>query len=91
MIKEFADDAAQQKNVARFRDVLKERDLPATATSFISLPPLADSHASVAGSEACRDCHAEDHKQWATSGHAHAWASLQKTRSEVDATCQHAT
>jgi hypothetical protein len=40
-----------------------------------------------AGSKACRECHEDDHKVWAASGHAHAVESLKRTGDEFNKKC----
>lgn len=39
------------------------------------------------GSESCAGCHQEDYKIWKESGHAHAFSSLVRTRSDGDPSC----
>ncbi|MES2642530.1 MAG: multiheme c-type cytochrome [Myxococcota bacterium] len=40
-----------------------------------------------AGSSACTGCHADQAKQWSSTAHAHAWATLVKTNNERDRAC----
>jgi Cytochrome c554 and c-prime len=49
--------------------------------------PGVTSAATYVGSQICKQCHAEDHAVWEKSGHAHAFATLQKTGSEADPHC----
>jgi hypothetical protein len=90
----YADDPGQSDNLRAFYDRLADLDLPAEETSFVSLLPgdvPAGFH--VAGTHACRDCHAEACEAWDKSYHALAWQSLVKTGAQVDSDCQrcHAT
>jgi hypothetical protein len=39
------------------------------------------------GEKECLSCHESAHKTWASSGHAHAFATLQKVKSEFDPDC----
>ncbi len=39
------------------------------------------------GSSACKDCHQKDYEIWEKSGHAHAFATLEKKGSETDPHC----
>lgn len=85
----FADDSQQVKNLDAFYDLLEVRDFKASETDYLPQQPV-DPPAGfrVAGSEACRDCHASDMHVWETSPHAHAWATLEKDGSHVNSDCQ---
>jgi hypothetical protein len=48
--------------------------------------PLGDNLA-FAGSASCRPCHAPAYDKWAATGHAHAFAALQKVGSDRDPEC----
>jgi len=85
----IADDPQQVANIERFREELARRDFAPGETSFTD--PLWSSLSKgeqIAGSERCRECHAEDCRLWEDSRHAHAWESLQSLRAEVDPECQ---
>jgi hypothetical protein len=86
----FADDERQTANVRTFYDELRRLDLKAAETSFAPrAPAAADGAFRLAGSEACRDCHAEETRIAEASAHGHAWKTLvDRGGSEVDAYCQ---
>ncbi len=85
----FADDPAQQNNVAAFRRKLAERDFTAAESGLAaSLPGGLPADYRVAGSAACRECHVKDYEVWESSGHAHAWQTLVTDQSHVDSACQ---
>lgn len=86
---EFADDPNQKENVAAFHRTLTERDFTADQTSFVSLA-ARDFPAGfrVVGSDRCLDCHSQACDAWKASKHSHAWDSLTRTGSQVDAYCQ---
>jgi hypothetical protein len=89
MSAEIAEDAQQRENLQQFYAVLAEKDFTPQQTSFApALPPGAPDDFRLAGTRTCQDCHEAEHKAWQQSGHAHAWQSLEKTRSHVDAYCQ---
>ncbi|MBC7818617.1 MAG: hypothetical protein IAG10_17145 [Planctomycetaceae bacterium] len=87
----FADDAKQVANLKRFRDELARTDFSADQTSFSpSLPTdLPKDVFRVAGTDACRKCHANDCQSWTGSRHGHAWKTLVEKSSHVDPYCQH--
>jgi len=85
----FADDGKQTANVRAFYDELRRLDLAAGETSFA--PQAINGAANellLAGSEACRDCHAAESRIADATGHAHAWRTLVDRGAEVDAYCQ---
>ncbi len=85
----YADDPEQTANLRRFYEDLRRRDVPASATSFAPrLPDGLPAGFSVAGSERCQPCHAEEHDVWKGSNHAGAWESLAATGAQVDPACQ---
>ena len=61
--------------------------IDATEQSDPNAIPGVISSATYVGSETCKQCHAEDHAKWSNTGHAHAFATLQKTGSEADPHC----
>ncbi len=87
---DFADDATQTANLKRFRDELARTDFSAEQTSFSpSLPNDLPKDFRVAGTDACRQCHANDCQSWSGSRHGHAWKTLVEKGSHVDPYCQH--
>ena len=86
---EYSDDPVQKENVTEFHKILKERDFTADQTSFISMAArdFPDGFR-VVGSERCLDCHSNACDAWKASKHSHAWDSLTRTGSQVDAYCQ---
>jgi hypothetical protein len=85
----WQDDVQQEANLRDFYRRLAERDLAAGQTPFS--PDFAGTtpkYFQVAGTDSCRDCHAEDCSRWESSGHSHAWESLTQSGAEVDAYCQ---
>lgn len=86
---DFADDAAQQANLQAYYRELARRDFTPNETGLVALlPPNLPSGYQIAGSDACRECHREDHDQWTGSKHAHAWETLRARGAHVDAYCQ---
>ena len=87
---DFADDAAQVASLKRFRDELARTDFSAEQTSFSpSLPAGLPKDFRVAGTDTCRQCHANDCQSWSGSRHGHAWKTLVEKGSHVDPYCQH--
>jgi hypothetical protein len=85
----FTNDERQQANVAAFHHELAAFDFTPRDTSFVttSTGGLPAGY-QIAGSDRCRDCHADPHSAWLASKHSTAWKSLEKTGSHVDAYCQ---
>ncbi len=87
---DFADDATQVANLKRFRDELARADFSADQTGFSpSLPADLPADFHVAGTDACRSCHANDCQSWSGSRHGRAWKTLVEKGSHVDPYCQH--
>jgi hypothetical protein len=85
----FADDPRQTANLEQFRGDLARWDFSPGQTSFAQpLPPGLPKGYAVAGTEACRKCHAGDGEAWQKSKHAGAWKSLAATGAQVDPECQ---
>jgi hypothetical protein len=85
----FADAAEQKANLAQYHAELQSRDFPVDQTGLVPpLPPDRPKDYRIAGSEACRFCHEEEHKAWSAAKHFHAWESLTRTGSHVDPYCQ---
>ncbi len=87
---QIADDAAQSKNLKRFRDELARIDFTADQTGFSPLLK-GDSPADflVAGTDTCQKCHPNDCRQWSETGHAQAWKTLVEKEAHMDPYCQH--
>lgn len=87
---DYADDAAQLENLKKFREELVRADFSAAQTSFSPpLPAKVPPDFQVAGTAACRACHAEDCQSWSSSRHGHAWKTLLDKGAQVDPYCQH--
>jgi len=85
----FADDQAQQENVRTYLAELKRRDFAAEQTGLTApLPASLPADFAVAGTPACRECHAPEYAVWEHVDHAHAWRSLLERGYEVDPDCQ---
>ncbi|MEQ9407360.1 MAG: multiheme c-type cytochrome [Fuerstiella sp.] len=85
----FPDDEQQTENLTAFRQFLEERDFEAGESGFADRTRLAAvGHQQIAGTESCRDCHAETHTHWAGTGHAEAWQRLLHEGAHVDPYCQ---
>jgi 2',3'-cyclic-nucleotide 2'-phosphodiesterase (5'-nucleotidase family) len=82
----FADEAVQKCNLNAMRSELARFDIAANETAFVDRFASTDDR--VAGSESCKDCHAEEYRLWRASAHAHAWASLEGQWAHVDPACQ---
>lgn len=50
-------------------------------------PPVEPGKASYIGVDACANCHEEERKVWDGTGHAHAYATLQKGEKEFNLDC----
>lgn len=83
----FADDQRQVQNLHEFYASLRAHDFTPHDTSFVTQLSLPESFR-IAGTETCRDCHADECRVWDGSGHAQAWQVLIKTGAEVDPYCQ---
>jgi hypothetical protein len=85
----FANQPEQEANLQKFYVALEQADFTPEQTSFTpDLPADPPADFRVAGSAACRECHAAEHAAWEKSTHSHAWKSLTTTRAHVDADCQ---
>ena len=75
--------------VRSYRKEISETPLEIDATnqSDPNAVPGVTSSATYVGSASCKQCHPGDHEIWSQSGHAHAFATLQKTASEADPHC----
>ena len=83
------EDTTQQQLLADFRNRLKVRNFTADETEFgPRLPATLPATWSVAGTDACLDCHGEDCDVWSASGHSHAWGTLQSSGAAMDPACQ---
>lgn len=49
--------------------------------------PVATGFGDLVGAEACASCHAEETKQWKTTGHARAYTSLEREKRHLDYQC----
>lgn len=86
---DIADDPDQLANLQRFRDELARVDFTADQTHFsLSRPTEITPDFQVAGTDACRACHANDCQKWSDSRHGHAWKTLVDKGSHVDPYCQ---
>ncbi|MHC4398165.1 MAG: multiheme c-type cytochrome [Planctomycetota bacterium] len=84
----FDDNPRQLANLQAFYARLAERDFAPEQTPFAKPLAAARPGHRIAGSESCRECHAEDDALWESSGHAHAWESLREKGAHVDPECQ---
>jgi Cytochrome c554 and c-prime len=89
MTAQFADDAIQRQNLAQFRAALELHDFTAEESGLAGAPLTGlPADYRVAGTEACRDCHAADCKKWDASSHARAWTTLTSQGAQFDSYCQ---
>lgn len=70
---------------AEIRKTALDLDDP-DSTDPNAIPGVGPS-ATYVGSTSCRDCHAKDHAVWEKSGHAHAFATLEKKGADADPHC----
>jgi hypothetical protein len=85
----LTDDPRQIAGVRQFENELTKRDFTPSQTGFAALlsePQLAEF--AVAGSGACRKCHAVEQHVWDASPHHGAWQSLVAKGFSSDAFCQ---
>jgi hypothetical protein len=83
------EDARQIDNLIAYHQELAKHDFsPAQTGLQMPLPPEVASTHRVAGTDACRACHAEDCAVWDISGHKRAWQSLVDRGVHYDAACQ---
>jgi hypothetical protein len=89
MNNKLTDDARQIENLAAFRRVLEEEDIPAIDSGLVARQPgeFPETYRA-AGVESCRACHAGDCRLWDDSKHAHAWSTLADQGAHVDSYCQ---
>lgn len=86
---QFPDDSEQQENLTRFYKQLAEHDFTPRQTSFASQFSKSNGDAlRIAGTNACRGCHAADCQIWDATAHAAAWETLESNGSHVDSYCQ---
>jgi len=85
---DVSDDAGQVANLVSFRERLAELDLSAAQTEFGPAVAEIRSSGEIAGTDSCRECHAEEWKSWQASTHSHAWSSLTAQSAEADSYCQ---
>ena len=85
----FQDDPVQIDLVRSFRKKLGRRDFSAAETGLTS-PITRQAHREfqIAGTDACRVCHADELAVWNDSRHAQAWQTLQADGVHVDPACQ---
>ena len=84
----FDDDPTQVENVGAFRRELARRDFDAAETGFAAPRLYKSGEERMAGSEACRDCHAAEYAKLLGSRHAQAWETLVGDETHVDPFCQ---
>jgi hypothetical protein len=87
MNERFADDPRQKKNLAQFRRVLANKDVAAGDSGLLAATEFPADYR-VAGTAACRECHADDCQVWDAGAHAHAWKTLADQGAHVDSYCQ---
>ncbi len=89
MTDQFEDQPEQRKNIAAFQRLLADRDFRARDTAFLDgRSQQWPAGYGIAGSDACQDCHQQDHHAWQATAHASAWATLKSSGSQVDSYCQ---
>lgn len=76
--------AEARRELAAVQRRLAER---AMAASRRTRHTASGDGATFVGSRACQPCHASAYAVWTTSGHAHAFATLQKAKRENDPQC----
>jgi hypothetical protein len=76
MVREYRSEVRQTPLAIDDPNVVDPNAIPGVATS-----------ATFTGSAACKDCHLKDYEIWEKSGHAHAFATLEKKGSEADPHC----
>ena len=85
----FQNDPAQVANVRTFRNELGRRDFSAAETGLASsLTGPSSRGFQIAGTAACRECHADEYAVWNDSQHAQAWQTLVSDSVHVDPACQ---
>jgi hypothetical protein len=86
----FQDDPAQLDLVRSFRKELGFRNFTADKTGFAPYAGFPSSPAlqQIAGTDACRECHADEFAVWDESKHAQAWQTLLSDGVHVDPACQ---
>jgi hypothetical protein len=85
----MTDDPRQLAEVRTFEKELARRDFTPEEAGFAALlPEPRPTEFAVAGSGACRKCHAAEARVWDTSPHHGAWQSLVVKGFSADAFCQ---
>jgi hypothetical protein len=83
------DEPGQVKNLEAYHQELFGYDFPPEKTGLsLPLPPEVASSARMAGTQACRACHAAECAAWDASRHAIAWNALVNRGVHYDAACQ---
>jgi hypothetical protein len=76
MVREYRSEIRQTPLAIDDPDVVDPNAVPGVAMN-----------ATFVGSSACKDCHRKDYEIWEKSGHAHAFATLEKKGSAADPHC----
>jgi hypothetical protein len=76
MVREYRSDVRRTPLAIDDPDVVDPNAVPGVVTT-----------ATFTGSAACKDCHLKDYEIWEKSGHAHAFATLEKKGSDADPHC----
>ena len=84
----IADDPDQTANLKTYLADLERRNFTAAESGLAApLPPNLPAGYRIAGSASCLECHKDDHTQWATSKHSHAWQTLELKGMHMDNYC----
>lgn len=76
MVREYRSEVRRTPLAIDDPDVVDPNAVPGVVTT-----------ATFTGSAACKDCHLKDYEIWEKSGHAHAFATLEKKGSDADPHC----
>jgi hypothetical protein len=74
--------------LASYKDELRERRYELASAEGMETIQTKDSTSNeYVGSSTCNSCHTDAHKTWTGSGHSHAFATLEKVKSDFDPDC----
>lgn len=70
---------------ARIRETTLEIDQVGNQSD--NLIPGVKMQATYVGSQACANCHEDDYNTWKSTGHSHAWSTLERVQADADPKC----
>ena len=89
MVDSIAEDPEVQKFSAAYREIIRDiiLDIDKPAGHGEDRIPGVEAPATYVGSASCAGCHPKAFQKWSESGHAHAFDSLVRKKSDADPSC----